>query len=394
MCTATSATLREQRFPTIPSGSGPSLTRYFVVTSLDLAVSSLFSPVAMSLLPCSIALLSRLSFSRPHSVSCSIPAYSSLHSTNGHPAGRPPTGSSGPSTPPPRPCSDATSQPKASTSTATNARSVSTPTSPCSHLGGKADLRPCISGVEDLVQRCERGLLSYDAYSVEELTKFAEDRGYYVVPPSTKKELVQLLEKADDDIKFEKVLELPAELRNRIYGAYFEALGVLPQKLTQPPLCSVSRQIRAESLPVFYATATFQLRFVHTYTGPHNDPRPPFEDNGYSITRLTKHTQALRAGVTDEKLAQIKRTAVVVTASWLGTTPEVWKVDLGERCDFGKSQRVAAVGAIDGRRWFVKLTNGLEELVKELVAKAEGTEKLVKSDIEKMRKVIHDGLTK
>lgn len=187
-------------------------------------------------------------------------------------------------------------------------------------------------------------------------------------------------------------MDLPAELRNRIYTAYFEALGVLPQKFVQPPLCSVSRQIRAESLPLFYATATFQIRLVHTYTGPRSDPRPPFDPNRYSVTRLTPHTQALRAGLTDERLAQIKRVGIVLTASWLTATPELWKMDLNERRDFGKSQRVLD-GDADGRRWYVKLSKELEELAKELAGRPE-VEKLVKDDLEAVRKVVRDGLTK
>lgn len=243
------------------------------------------------------------------------------------------------------------------------------------------------------MQRCERGLLSYDLYSFEQLRQFAEDRGIWVVSSSNKKDVVQFLERADDSLKFDKILELPAELRNRIYTAYYEALGVLPQKFTQPPLCTVSRQIRSEALPLFYATATFQIRFVHTYTGPRSDPRPPFDGNGFSVTRLTTHTQALSAGLTDAKLAQIKRVAIVLTTSWLSPAPEVWRMDLSERRDFGKSLRVAS-GNEFGRVWCAKVTRGLEELAKKLVTKTEGTGKLAKGDFEEMRKVVHRGMTK
>lgn len=61
-------------------------------------------------------------------------------------------------------------------------------------------------GIEDLVQRCERGLLSYGLYSIEQLRQFAKDRR--LSQSGTQKDLVKRLEKADDDSEFGKVLGL------------------------------------------------------------------------------------------------------------------------------------------------------------------------------------------
>ena len=69
---------------------------------------------------------------------------------------------------------------------------------------------------------------------------------------------MEILEKADENFRFEKLLDLPAELRVVIYGFYFESLPQLDEP-TQPPLAKVSRLIRQESLPIFFGTCTFIL---------------------------------------------------------------------------------------------------------------------------------------
>ena len=60
-------------------------------------------------------------------------------------------------------------------------------------------------------------------------------------------------------------MELPAELRNRIYALHLETLD-LPPLAHQPPICLVSRQIRNESIPLFYSTSAFDLS-IRSYHG-------------------------------------------------------------------------------------------------------------------------------
>ena len=69
---------------------------------------------------------------------------------------------------------------------------------------------------------------------------------------------MEILEEADENMGFERLLDLPPELRVLIYGFYFDSLPKLREPV-QPPLSQVSRLLRQESLPVFYSTCTFKL---------------------------------------------------------------------------------------------------------------------------------------
>lgn len=72
--------------------------------------------------------------------------------------------------------------------------------------------------------------------------------------------LVETLEKDDDEPSFHKVMDLPAELRVRIYEFYIEDFPIALYKPTQPPLATISRHIRNEFLPVFYKRHEFVLK--------------------------------------------------------------------------------------------------------------------------------------
>lgn len=110
----------------------------------------------------------------------------------------------------------------------------------------------------ELLHRHERDLLNYYHCSKAELQSFAASRGLQKAQPlpSGKSDLVDLLEQADDDASFTKLLDLPPELRVRIYELHFEALPSIHTPV-QPPLVQASKLIREESLPVFYQTCRF-----------------------------------------------------------------------------------------------------------------------------------------
>jgi hypothetical protein len=119
-----------------------------------------------------------------------------------------------------------------------------------------------------LAERCDRGHLSYETYNVAQLRQFVEDRGLKIKSTSkaNKKQLVQRLETAEklsdtfeDKREFPRFLELPPELRNAVYTFYFNGLKVVPQRFSQPPICKVSRELRVESLGLFYEHATFSI---------------------------------------------------------------------------------------------------------------------------------------
>ena len=135
-----------------------------------------------------------------------------------------------------------------------------------------------LARLEGLVERCNRGHISYEACYVAKLRQLVKDRGLEMTLPrkAAKKQLVQHLEDADDrddaaqgSRNFPRFLELPPELRNVVYEYYFKALGVIPQRFSQPPLCKASRELRVESLELFHEHSTFKISMTRCllYTG-------------------------------------------------------------------------------------------------------------------------------
>jgi hypothetical protein len=123
--------------------------------------------------------------------------------------------------------------------------------------------------VIDAVGRYQRGLMSYDGLSVAELQTFCKAKGL-PSKATTASRLARALEKADDLATFPKFFDLPAELRNIIYELFFRSLRNFDDKHVQPPLTMASRQFRAESLPLFYECATFDM-FAQSYPGRSTD---------------------------------------------------------------------------------------------------------------------------
>nr|OQO23173.1 hypothetical protein B0A51_07329 [Rachicladosporium sp. CCFEE 5018]OQO30991.1 hypothetical protein B0A51_01230 [Rachicladosporium sp. CCFEE 5018] len=75
-----------------------------------------------------------------------------------------------------------------------------------------------------------------------------------------KRVLIRRLHATDDSAVFNRLRDLPSELRSIIYDLYCS--GFPEQELhapTQPPLARVCRQLRQEVLPVFYSQCTFRI---------------------------------------------------------------------------------------------------------------------------------------
>ena len=74
------------------------------------------------------------------------------------------------------------------------------------------------------------------------------------------------LEQTDDEATLDRFMDLPPELRTRIYALYFQELK-LPLCPKQPPLLEVSRHVRREALELFYSSCNFELRVEKFYNG-------------------------------------------------------------------------------------------------------------------------------
>jgi len=148
----------------------------------------------------------------------------------------------------------------------------------------------------DRANRKERGLLDYEKCTTTQLMSFIKSRGLSMpittqpklslkdtpridesdlalIEPN-KKNYIAILQKADDAAVFPQFLEFAPELRTMIYQKYHEDFDQLPILPYQPPLSRVSRQIRAEALPVFYASSTFVLRLHENIWDNYNNGEP------------------------------------------------------------------------------------------------------------------------
>lgn len=90
-----------------------------------------------------------------------------------------------------------------------------------------------------------------------ELRDLCQKRNIPSTSTTTKPQLISALEKADEDRTFLRFMDLPPELRTRIYDFYFEPLhrvrwDVAPYTIPPPPITIVSKQLRLESHPLFY----------------------------------------------------------------------------------------------------------------------------------------------
>ena len=106
-----------------------------------------------------------------------------------------------------------------------------------------------------LYSRRERGLLSYEAYKIAELREFCSQRNVQLARNAKKAEVVSVLEAEDENATFDRFLDLPAELRNYVYSLHFETLEIDCPSIP-PPITYVSRQLRQESLALFFSTCT------------------------------------------------------------------------------------------------------------------------------------------
>lgn len=114
-----------------------------------------------------------------------------------------------------------------------------------------------------LLHRAEQGLPSYDRLSQEQLRTIADRRCPNRPGPrrNGRRELIASLEKADlDGQKFRRFMDLPPELRVRIYEFHFESFDALYGP-ADPPITKVSTTVRQESLALFYQQVRYDITF-------------------------------------------------------------------------------------------------------------------------------------
>ena len=102
---------------------------------------------------------------------------------------------------------------------------------------------------------------SYEGIRLLELKRLAAQREISLAPWATLDDFKAQLEQADDEHNaFHRFLDLPPELRERVYTQFFNSYIDDDNPKCQPPISYASRTVRQEALPVFYGCCWFSIR--------------------------------------------------------------------------------------------------------------------------------------
>ncbi|PPJ55732.1 hypothetical protein CBER1_08296 [Cercospora berteroae] len=113
--------------------------------------------------------------------------------------------------------------------------------------------------------RSKLGLLEYAHCSDDELRSFIGARGLEMpknvsgAKEHAREDLTEAPERADDQQNLTTFFLLPGELRNHIYALYFADFKRPLYAPIQPAIACASKQLRAETLKLFYSECTFRL---------------------------------------------------------------------------------------------------------------------------------------
>ena len=241
--------------------------------------------------------------------------------------------------------------------------------------------------LHELVARYERGLLSYDTCSTDELRKFCLQRQLVCASRPKKDDLVQGLEEADEMATFNRFLDLPPELRNRIYSLHFQTFEPLGRP-TSPPITRTSRQLREETFLLFWQSCTLRIEnFVRSFW-PHTGL---FESFIEADIPIWSNHDALRtfSRLPEEYLGNIRKVRLVGAVSAPKPSMEwiyaEWHIDLGLHGDQVRmSVGEARCRPRDIPHGFDEERDKLEALLKakfETIMAREGNNKLHREDL-------------
>lgn len=127
------------------------------------------------------------------------------------------------------------------------------------------DICPFNLGADESAANSHHGkrdrLPCYHSLDLNTLQKFAKDRGLDADADGGKAKLCLTVENADSTATLHRFPEFAPELRTEIYNAYFACFDHVTIELggLQPPLTRCNRQLRRESLELFYHTSNFGI---------------------------------------------------------------------------------------------------------------------------------------
>ena len=155
--------------------------------------------------------------------------------------------------------------------------------------------------------------MCYDRCSDEELERFAKARHVESTPKrvrgpdgkfiqSSRVGKIEALEARDDEPEFHRFLDLPAELRGRIYDFYDAGFSKVLRLPTKPTLARTCRLLRQEYLPIFYSSHVFEINIVR-YLRDMSKPQGFQEDS---------HSQLFLMHLSSEDAGHITKLTIVV----------------------------------------------------------------------------------
>lgn len=246
-----------------------------------------------------------------------------------------------------------------------------------------------------LLQQHDRGFICYDKFSQLELQQFARNRklprhghhrdGFHTTGFEIRRLLISDLEKSDRQCTFPRFLELPAELRNLIYGYYVAGFPDTLRLPIKPPLSRTCKLLRQEVLPVFYNNIEFQIELKPDS----NSPRRFAE---------TINTQLFLLHLATADAACIRRLKLVVIRHRPRPLHAGCEVQKTFYINLGSSKDGPRVTYRDGgpyhRRWWdaqsrQSLLRGIERLVEGLDMR-DGKRVFKLEDIHGLRRVVEE----
>lgn len=126
--------------------------------------------------------------------------------------------------------------------------------------------------------RYARGMLVLDGCTLHQLQQWYKMRNLpaHRVEGFDKSRMITALEEADENVKLDRFMFLPAELRVEVYRHLFASYELKAgHMLPSPPIARASRLLRKESLPVFYEDSATRLHFWMVF-GADNQVAPDF----------------------------------------------------------------------------------------------------------------------
>lgn len=254
------------------------------------------------------------------------------------------------------------------------------------------DYTPNPISADEMIARTnreERGLLPYRKYTKDDLKGFIKARNIKAATSrANKPDLIAILQHEDDNPEFGKILELPGEIRKRIYSEYVKDLPApLPEMAVQPPLTLASKLIRHETVPVFNRNATFLLHFG-TNAGTTSGVRRGTEQLRTFLLPSAKHLERV---ATDEDLSEIRKFKVEFTlvgykgkdyplVKWYFNLDDIHKPEIGDLRDWKSS-----------RYWAVRQYPMNEAILGVVLAMRERSKgsQFCRADIEALRQALH-----